>query len=263
MVVAYKEDSTPGRTVDATQGRKKLLTFDGDTMLHMSTCTVTFGDGSRCTRERKRSAFGGVCKTCYIWSWKHDGETPHGRAAGRPKRGALCSVVFTNGDRCGKVAQLKQPYCDTCVKWSQQHGGADPNGRSSWAHTLPCIMCGKTSVSRNLCSAHYRRLWRHGDPAKLLRDLQFDTVYVVASEGVVKFGVTSDSATRLAAHARDGLVHQLRLVEGLPDCAAKWVEDQLVALLREAGAEPLGTSREYFPVDWCPFVLAAVDRLTP
>lgn len=232
-------------------------------MLHMSTCTVTFEDGSRCTRGLKRSAFGGICMTCYIWSWKRNGATPHGRMAGRPKRDTRCSVIFANGDQCEKVAQAKRPHCDTCVKWSQQHDGADPNGRRSWAHTAPCVLCGKPSVSWDMCSAHYRRQWRHGDPSTLLRDLNWNTVYVVASDAVVKFGVTSDAATRLADHARNGLNQRLRLVEGLPDGAAKWTEDQLIQLLREAGAVPLGTSREYFPADWCPFITAAVDRLTP
>lgn len=114
-----------------------------------------------------------------------------------------------------------------------------------------------------MCSAHYRRQWRHGDPNTLLRDLNWDAVYVVASDAVVKFGVTSDAATRLADHARNGLDQRIRLVEGLPDGAAAWAEGQLIQLLKEVGAEPLGTSREYFAADWCPFITNAFDRLTP
>ncbi len=88
-------------------------------------------------------------------------------------------------------------------------------------------------------------------------------MYVVASDSVVKFGVTASLKTRMEAHTRDGLTRVIRLVEGLPEGAAKWTEDQLITVLREAGAEPLGTSREYFDISWCPLVVGSFDRLTP
>lgn len=110
---------------------------------------------------------------------------------------------------------------------------------------------------------HYSRQWRHGDPSVLLRQLDWDSVYVVTSDEVVKFGVSASIDTRLADHARNGLTNRQRLVQGLPVGVAKWTEDQLIDVLRTSGATPLGNSREYFPIEWCDFIVSAFDRLVP
>lgn len=58
-------------------------------------CTVTFADGSKCSRDIVTQRFGGICDTCRRWAVKHD-DTPHGRPVryGR-KQGKTCALCLS------------------------------------------------------------------------------------------------------------------------------------------------------------------------
>lgn len=89
----------------------------------------------------------------------------------------------------------------------------------------------------------------------------WDVFYVVSRPEAVKFGVTSgDPRGRLGAHRRDGFTEVHRVFKGLPDGHAKWAEDQLKAAMSNVGYNPLGGSREYFPIEALDTVLGLVDN---
>lgn len=94
----------------------------------------------------------------------------------------------------------------------------------------------------------------------------WDVFYVVVNEedGHVKFGITSgDPAGRLRAHRRHGYRTVVRVAEGLEGNTARAVETEVLAVLRDAGHQPV-KGREYYDVAALPLVLRVADaRLTP
>lgn len=90
----------------------------------------------------------------------------------------------------------------------------------------------------------------------------WDVFYVVSDEvnGIVKFGITSgDPRPRLRNHARDGLNHAIRLIEGMSDASA--LESACRAALRDARESPV-RGREYFPARVLGLILDVVDGWT-
>ena len=100
---------------------------------------------------------------------------------------------------------------------------------------------------------------RRKGPAK---GFHWNVFYVVRSEDHVKFGTTSHLDDRLSAHQRDGFGMHLRIVEGLPDGAGLWTENQVKSVLSDAGAVP-AWGKEYFDLVHLDLILTATDRLTP
>lgn len=91
----------------------------------------------------------------------------------------------------------------------------------------------------------------------------WDAFYVVTDGRTVKFGITWGTALkRLAEHARDsGLTERLRVIASMPEGAAKRLEDQCRAALRDEGAVP-ARGREYFDAEWTWLILSIVDRFS-
>ena len=87
----------------------------------------------------------------------------------------------------------------------------------------------------------------------------WDTFYVVASNRVVKFGITTgDPRPRLRAHARDGLTEILRMAAGLPETVALDAEREVRATLALAGEKPR-RGREYFDISCLALILDVAD----
>lgn len=178
----------------------------------------------------------------------------------------MCSVTFSDGSGCTRDIAYSRygGICRACDQWSKRNGGVSPQGRhNGFKARSRCTICGAPAHSHGLCGVHVLRLQRSGDPLRTTRvpDSGKDTFYVVRGEGVVKFGITSGVSWRMRAHARDGLTEQLRLLSGMPDGAAKWLEGQCKLVLADHGALPV-RGREYFGSEWTELVTDVVDRLS-
>jgi hypothetical protein len=84
--------------------------------------------------------------------------------------------------------------------------------------------------------------------------------YVVTGTYSFKLGITSgDPRPRLCKHQLNGYTAVARLFTGLPDGAAKEMEDRLLKDLPTNGFEPV-LRKEYFAIEALPLVLRIVDE---
>lgn len=232
------------------------------------TCSVVFADGADCTEPAKAR---GWCDACHAWSRSNGWTDPNGRQPRiKVDRSEICTVKFADGTDCTREIwyAIYGGICSPCYKHSVTHNES-PHGRRQ---NMPrptvdntCSLCDAKAKVYGWCAMHYTRWQRHGDPnAKVLTDPDpWTVVYVVTDGRTVKLGVTSGNGqTRLREHVRDyGLTERLRVITGMPDGAAKWLEDQCLAVLREEGAVPV-RGREYFDAEWTWLILSIVDRFS-
>lgn len=88
---------------------------------------------------------------------------------------------------------------------------------------------------------------------------KWDAFYVVASEDVVKFGVTTgDPRPRLNVHASAGLTERVLVATDLPEGVALELEGEMKRLLSLAGVRPVH-GHEYFPAAARNMVVATAE----
>lgn len=249
-------------------------------------CVVIYDDSTRCQYDAKHNVFGGICMYCHRWSRAHDGADPQGRWRKRPSSGP-CAVTYEDGVRCANPRRVAMHggICTTCQVWSYKHDGRSPHGRPARTqsrayadflgrlepHGATCLEAswlGARIPHRIRCSeGHEVTVYpdnvRKGEGVcRLCRGKAWDAFYVVAGNGVVKFGITSgDPSPRLNIHRNVGLTERLRLMTDMPEGAALWFERQVKAVLRESGARPV-RGREYFGAEWTELVTDIVDRFS-
>lgn len=154
------------------------------------TCSVTFDEGTRCTRMAITRKFGGLCNTCNRWSLTHDGRNPNGRHLRIPKRGRQCSLC------------TDPLYCaDVCVKHYNRylrHG--DPTALTGPPHDVFYVVRGCGMVKLGITSGNPgKRLGAHARENGLTEQLlvltglpdgdarwaEVETLSVLASLGAV------------------------------------------------------------------------------
>lgn len=109
------------------------------------------------------------------------------------------------------------------------------------------------------CTAIPHTVRRGAHPCGTCGDRIWDIFYVVTSDDVVKFGITSrNPQQRLGAHAREGFTTVIRVAAGLPGTVAPDAERAVKAALALAGELPV-RGCEYFGISCLALVLDVAD----
>jgi len=137
--------------------------------------------------------------------------------------------------------------------------GMTVTGTYAGAHVRVSAVC----ADGHACMAIPHTVRKGAHPCATCGERAWDIFYVVASAGVVKFGITSRSPERrLGEHAKDGFTTVIRVVTGLAADLAVETEAAILAALADAGEIPV-RGREYFDISCLGLVLDVADGWLP
>lgn len=91
------------------------------------------------------------------------------------------SVHHMDGDIRNNVSSNLKTFCESChQKWHWK------NGKQPWKRRAACKVCPSLSRRLGLCSKHYQRFKKYGDP--LLMKKRVGLVYVLQRDPTIPYG---------------------------------------------------------------------------